>query len=263
MEGKRIGVVMDHSILLKGNKYGIVVVLDESMDFSQLLDKVGEKFKESGKFFDTKSKLAITFEGRILSNEEIKSLLDVISNNCDLQISYVIDSNKDVEEYFQNSILQQESQLNDKLEKLREAQEAKVQEEPVANHDTPQSENGMEGMFYKGTLRSGQSLESASSLIILGDVNYGAEVQAAGNIVVLGCIKGTAFAGCHGNSNAFVMALDMDPMQIRIANYIARSSDQDRMKKSKEPKEPKIAFVENENIYIEPVSKDVLNDISI
>ena len=94
---------MDHSILLKGNKYGIVVVLDESMDFGKLLEKVGEKFKESEKFFDTKSKLAISFEGRTLSNNEIKSLLDVISENCDIQISYVIDSNKDVEEYFQKN----------------------------------------------------------------------------------------------------------------------------------------------------------------
>ena len=35
-----VGEIMDHSILLKGNKYGIVVVLDESMDFGKLLEKV-------------------------------------------------------------------------------------------------------------------------------------------------------------------------------------------------------------------------------
>ena len=254
---------MDHSILLKGNKYGIVVVLDESMDFGKLLEKVGEKFKESKKFFDTKSKLAISFEGRTLSNNEIKSLLDVISENCDIQISYVIDSNKDVEEYFQKNILRQEThwkEIAEELQKETKAPETTIPEE-VTNQE--HLNNGLNGMFYKGTLRSGQSIESATSLIILGDVNLGAEVQAAGNIVILGCLKGTAFAGCHGNINAFVMALNMEPMQIRIANYIARSSDQDRNKKTKEPKEAKIAFVENENIYIEPVSKDVLNDISI
>ena len=220
---------MDHSILLKGNKYGIVVVLDESMDFGKLLEKVGEKFKESEKFFDTKSKLAISFEGRTLSNNEIKSLLDW-------------------------------KEIAEELQKETKAPETTIPEE-VTNQEHPN--NGLTGMFYKGTLRSGQSIESATSLIILGDVNLGAEVQAAGNIVILGCLKGTAFAGCHGNINAFVMALNMEPMQIRIANYIARSSDQDRNKKTKEPKEAKIAFVENENIYIEPVSKDVLNDISI
>lgn len=252
---------MDHSILLKGNKYGIVVVLDESMDFMQLLEKVGEKFKESGKFFDTKSKLAITFEGRTLSNDEIKSLLDIISDNCDIQISYVIDSNKDVEEYFQRSILKQEAQMKELTEQFWEEEKTTLETSKFSQNED--SNNGLNGMFYKGTLRSGQSLESATSLIILGDVNQGAEVQAVGNIVILGCLKGTAFAGCHGNSNAFVMALDMDPMQIRIANYIARASDQERIKKTKEPKEAKIAFVENENIYIEPVSKDVLNDISI
>ena len=36
---------------------------------------------------------------------------------------------------------------------------------------------------------------------------------------------GNIFAGVDGNENAFVVALDMDPMQIKIADVIARSSD--------------------------------------
>ena len=52
----------------------------------------------------------------------------------------------------------------------------------------------------------------------------------------------------------------MEPVQIRIADTIARAPD----KKSKDVvKEPKIAFVDDGNIYIETLNKSVLNDIQL
>jgi septum site-determining protein MinC len=56
------------------------------------------------------------------------------------------------------------------------------------------------------------------------------------------------------------VALDMSPMQIRIADTIARSPDKPV---KEEVKEPKIAFLENGSIYIEPLNKNVLHDISL
>lgn len=54
-------------------------------------------------------------------------------------------------------------------------------------------------------------------------------------------------------------------MQIRIGDYIARASDDAKKTKNSKNKknkpETKIAFVENGNIYIEPLNKEVLNDI--
>ena len=68
-------------------------------------------------------------------------------------------------------------------------------------------------------------------------------------------------AGAGGNRKAFVMALSMNPLQIQRGDIIARSSD--KPKRSKQKEEAEIAFVEDERIYIEPVSKSVLNDITI
>ncbi|HEX3021109.1 MAG TPA: septum site-determining protein MinC, partial [Lachnospiraceae bacterium] len=116
------------------------------------------------------------------------------------------------------------------------------------------------GQFYKGNLRSGQVLEFETSIIIIGDVNPGAKVVSKGNVIILGSLKGNVFAGASGNENCFVVALSMEPVQIRIGDIIARSPDD----KSKEvQKEAKIAYVENGNIYIEPISKDVINDIHL
>ena len=93
--------------------------------------------------------------------------------------------------------------------------------------------NLQDGRFYKGTLRSGQVLESETSVIILGDVNPGARVISKGNVIVLGTLKGNIFVGAAGNEAAFVAALSMDPMQIRIGDVIARCSDGAPAKKKK------------------------------
>jgi septum site-determining protein MinC len=98
---------------------------------------------------------------------------------------------------------------------------------------------------------------------MIGDVNPGATVFSNGNIIILGSLKGTAIAGASGNRNAFVLALTMEPMQIQISDVIGRSPDKPKKKFGKKEIDAQIAFVENDNIYIEPVSKSVLNDIKI
>lgn len=221
---------VDNSVIIKGNKYGIVVVLNPDIGFEELKEQVTIKFKESSKFFDN-AKMAISFEGRILSNDEQKDILDIIGNNTDMHIVCVIDNDPDKEEIFKKSL-----------------------EEKLMEFDNNT------GQFYKGILRSGASLEVENSVIIIGDVNNGARVVSKGNIIVLGTLRGNAFAGACGNNNSFVVALDMRPTQIRIADTIARSPD----KPVKEiDKEAKIAFLEDGNIYIEPLNKSVLGDIRL
>jgi septum site-determining protein MinC len=56
------------------------------------------------------------------------------------------------------------------------------------------------------------------------------------------------------------MALDMRPTQIRIADTIARAPDNPV---KEEKREPKIAFLEEGSIYIEPLTKNILNDIRL
>jgi len=221
---------MYNSVIIKGNKYGIVVVLDAIMDFAELKDKIAEKFRDSAKFFD-KAQMAISFEGRKLTNDEQREILDIISSETELHVVCIIDNDQQQEDVFKKT-------LDEKLMEL----------------------SNTTGQFYKGNLRSGQVIESETSIIIIGDVNPGARVVSKGNIIVLGSLKGTVFAGATGNTNSFVVALDMNPGQIRIADSIARSPD----KPVKDyVKETKIAFLENGNIYIEPLSKDVLNDINL
>ena len=76
--------------------------------------------------------------------------------------------------------------------------------------------------FHKGTVRSGEYLDTPGDLLILGDVNPGAIVRAGGNIIIWGRLLGIAHAGSEGNSQATISALLLRPVQLRIANKVAR-----------------------------------------
>lgn len=221
---------MSNSVIIKGNKYGIVVVLSPDLPIDELKHLVAEKFKESSKFFEN-AKMAISFEGRKLTNEEQKDILDIISENADMHIVCIMENDQEMQDKFKKTLDQKLMELSNNT-----------------------------GQFYKGILRSGTALEFETSVIIIGDVNHGARVVSKGNIIVLGALKGTAFAGATGNTNAFVVALDMSPTQIRIADTIARAPDKPV---KEELKEAKIAFLEEGNIYIEPLNKNILQDINL
>lgn len=221
---------MNNSVVIKGNKHGIVVVLDAGMEFSELKEHIAAKFKDSAKFLGN-AKMAISFEGKKLTDEQQREVLDIISENSDLHVVCIVENDPEKDAVFEKS-------LNDHLIEL----------------------SNTTGQFYKGNLRSGQVLETETSIIVIGDVNPGASVISKGNIIVLGALKGTVFAGATGNENAFVLALDMYPVQIRIADTIARSPDHPV---KEDTKEAKIAFLEEGNIYIESVNKKVLNEIRL
>jgi len=76
-------------------------------------------------------------------------------------------------------------------------------------------------LFLHRTLRSGTRIEFAGHVVILGDVNPGAEILAEGNVMVWGRLRGMVHAGVKGNRKAVVCALDLSPMQLRIAEEIS------------------------------------------
>jgi septum site-determining protein MinC len=117
--------------------------------------------------------------------------------------------------------------------------------------------------MYVGNIRSGQTLKFKGSATIIGNVNPGGEVIAVGNVVVLGSLKGMVTAGAMGDTKCFVVSTNLDPMQVRIGNVIARSPDQPKKKSrfKKEDKEMKIAYVLNTNICIDTYSAELISEI--
>lgn len=225
---------MSQPVILKSNRYGINLILDNNISFAELKKAVLDKFKESEKFFKNAS-IAISFEGRTLSGEEELELLDLIAENTSIHVVCVVDHDELREQLYKEKI---DSYYNN-----------------VADNT---------GEFYKGTLRSGQVLKCDSSIVIIGDVNPGAKIIARGNIVIIGALKGNAYAGAAGDESCFVTALTMEPVQIKIGNIIGRSADKgpwEAIRNRKRTMEPQMAMVSDGNILIEPITRELLNSI--
>lgn len=117
------------------------------------------------------------------------------------------------------------------------------------NGRMPALDAGPAVRFHKGTLRSGQSISAVGTIVVVGDVNAGAELTATADIVVWGTMRGVAHAGAHGDDNAAVYALRLEPMQLRISRYIAMAgpSNEKRAKHAT----PEVARVRDGKIAIE------------
>ena len=234
-------IYMSRAVMIKSNKYGINLVLDPDLPFQELLQDVIEKFKASEKFFKN-AQLAISFEGRKLSEDEENRIITAITDHTSIQILCIVQNGSD-----------QEAAMKQQIEYYQQIQQQYA------------SMNSGSGDFYRGTLRSGQVIESESSVTIIGDVNPGAKIISGGNIVILGALKGNAHAGSGGDRSCFIFALDMNPIQIQIGDLIAKSPDKEKTKRSMfrrekaHQTESQIAIARDGNIYIEPVTRDVMN----
>lgn len=221
-----------NSVIIKSNKYGLIVILDDKIPFQDLLLDVADKFRESGNFFKN-AKMAVTFRGRVLNRAQEKELVETIVNHCGIHILCIVDEDAVNEEHYR-----------------------RIMDSALEEHAKD------DGFFYRGTLRSGQILESETSIVIIGDVASGASVVSKGNIIILGSCRGTAYAGATGNRDCFVAALILKPVQIRIADKAVRSAITKREDRTEYKMEPKIAYIKGEHIYVKSITQEVLGELS-
>ena len=219
---------MKNAVIIKGNKAGMTVYLDPKLPFQELLEGVAKKFKETARFWGT-AQMTLTLEGRELAPSEELQIVDTITENSNIEILCLIDSDA-------KRIERCERALNEKLMEL----------------------SSQTGQFYKGNLRAGDVLESEASIVIIGDVERDAKVIAKGNIIVLGSLKGTAAAGAAGNLNAVIVAFEMAPAQAKISDL----SLQKPQKGWFSGRGPMMILVENGRICMEPIKKSFLSALN-
>lgn len=232
-------------VMIRLDNHGMIVKLDEETAFEEIKREMERKLRQSIRFFRN-AKIALTIQGRKLSEQQEQEIIEIIESVGEMEVVCLIDHDgvRDSENLQTIDLVMENRALKEERHQLLE--ERKKKEELDA------------GRFYKGTLRSGQVLESDGSIIVLGDVNPGGKIISKHNVIVLGALKGYACAGMDGEEQSFVAALDMKPAQIRIGDVIARSSDHT----GKAATEPKIAFLKEGSIFIEDISKSTLNGLS-
>jgi len=218
----------DNSVIFKGGKNGISIILSEDASYNQIADSLREKIRSSSKFF-ADATTTIAFKGKQLPEDEILSLIDIIKSETNMSISFIEDLTGVVD--------------------IKKEKEKKVESRKKPKSISDIVTDG--AYFHRNGLRNGQAINHSGSVVILGDVNAGAEIIAEGNVVVFGAIRGMVHAGSAGDETAFVCALSMWPTQLRIASKITYFP-KELMKESKKI-DPVYAFVKGDEIYVAPV----------
>lgn len=215
----------ENGVTFKATVNGLILIMREEDDFESIREQVEKKLASAGKFFKGAS-ISVKYRGRKLSAEEESRLKVIMSDRTGAEI-------KSFEEDAEDS--QTVTQENTSIDKFR----FKKMFFSGIN----------EGMtkFHRGTVRSGQLVSYDGNLVVVGDVNPGGEVEATGNVIVVGSLRGIVHAGSDGNKDAVVVALNLQPTQLRIADIITRSPDE----KPRNTYIPELASIKDDIVYIE------------
>ncbi len=198
------------NINLKRNE--LVIKINEDATYENIIYSFERKLPELKKLYkDDSTPIRIT--GKILKNKEIDEIQALIKGQIDVEIEF------------------------DTPKSLGLSSIKKVFDQKIATSETT---------FHRGSLRSGQRIETEGSIVIIGDVNSGAEVVAQDNIIVLGALRGLAHAGAKGNKQAIIATGLFDTVQVRIANIVKEiNRDEEPLHKNS------YLYVQNDKIIIE------------
>ena len=221
---------MKDAVLIKSFQNGITLLLREDAALEQILEELAFKFSEAKNFFGSSS-VALSIEGRCITSVEEIQILETIKQNSNVNIVCIVGHDEETNKNFIKALQHMEKKLT----------------------------GGDEGQFYKGSLKNRDVLETENSIIILGDVNPGCAVMSSKNIIILGGLYGEAYAGGNGQEGAYVVALEMEPERIKIGDFKYKPNTKQSKWGIRPKVQPKIAYVKNEKIIFEPLTKDLLS----
>lgn len=238
-------------IKLKGSIDGVKIYLDAGGEISDIISSLYERLRQFRKFFGD-GHCNIYFVGRELSASDKMRLEAVVSAMLpEGTVNYGDRKNPRGKKNIEQTL-----KLPDDIEKKAPPKEEDSGESSLKEIKDVVTTNfkSSRARFYEGTVRGGKTVESDGHLVLVGNVEEGGKVAAVGNIVVIGSVRGSVEAGCMGNDSAYIVALDFEPADVRIAK-IHRVFDKNEFENNREELSrnnlPKKAYLINNQISIE------------
>lgn len=221
-------------VVIKSFKDGIRFIIDKDCPFEDVLKEVENIFSDSkSRHFFGDAAVAVSFDGRTLTDEQEVQILSKIRANCDLNVLCVVCDDDSKNQHYLKAV--------------------KHMMDMVKPQDT--------GHFYRGSVTDGQCLSYDDGIVILGDVNPGCVIKSSGSIIVLGGLYGEAHAGIDfEETDAFVIALEMNAEAVSVgpALYTPENKPKWGFKKKLQPK---IAFLKDGELVFDNLNKSVLESV--
>jgi septum site-determining protein MinC len=213
-------------IAIKGTRNGLLLTLEPGTPFSELLNALSRRLSEAPTFFRGASLAVDTTRRKLRVNErtELEALL------AHYQMSVAM-----------SDVPQVAHSLS--MDPHPAAQLTSEQIQPY-RYDPRDS---VDTIFLRRTIRSGQAIQHAGNIVVMGDINPGAEIIAGGDIIVWGVLRGMVHAGYPDNENAVVCSLSLAPVQLRIAHLLSRPPEG-----FESQVRPETAAIKNGQIVVEP-----------
>lgn len=207
--------IPEDAIMMKGTLDGLKIVLDDSHKFLPVFEALEKKIKTSKAFF-AGNKITLVLKNRLMTEDEY----DYARTHLLFKYGIGIEP---------AAMLEQTPMVEAVL------QPVKVDNQPL-----------LSPKIVTHTLRAGQMVGHDGDMIILGDVNPGAEVTASGSVYIFGALRGRIWAGSKGDKNASIVALDFEPVQMRIADKVVVSPG----RVASREQFPQKAFIEEDSIVV-------------
>ncbi|BAZ27882.1 septum formation inhibitor MinC [Cylindrospermum sp. NIES-4074] len=188
------------------------------MSWSEIWQQMRQRLNAGDRLRTPNTSVHLVAKDRLLDARQLQELAEILTE-VQLQLKSVATSRRQtaiaaVTSGYSVEQLQPETSLNS---------ESKATPAPLAD-----------ALYLEMTVRSGAEIRHAGTVIILGDLNPGGIVVADGDILVWGRLRGVAHAGAGGNRECLIMALQMEPTQLRIADVVARAPEKSPMQFSAE-----------------------------
>ncbi|PSP15704.1 MAG: septum site-determining protein MinC [Cyanobacteria bacterium QS_8_64_29] len=200
-----------------------------TQDWPQLWQQLTHRLNGSECFWSPQAQAVLSARDRLLDARQLQAIAEALAA-VDLQLERVATSRR------QTAV----AAAAEGYSVEQQAPSAVSDSEQVA---TPQAEP----LYLQTTVRSGVEVRHQGTVVILGDLNPSGSVTASGDIVIWGRLRGIAHAGVDGNRNSRILALQMAPTQLRIADVVARAPETEPTHPSAE-----VAYVAADGIRLVP-----------
>jgi septum site-determining protein MinC len=228
------------NVAIKGTRNGLLLTLEPETPFHELLNALAERLAEAPGFFRGASLSVDTSQRNLRVSERVQ--LERLLAHYQMSVTPL--------ELIPLSLKEStQEQMAPSQPPVLATATNQVSEEISPSRDGRESRDAREftdTLFLRRTVRSGQAIHHPSTVIVLGDVNPGAEIVAGGDIIVWGVLRGMVHAGYPDNEQALVCALQLAPVQLRVAHLLSRPPEGMDVQQL-----PEVASIRNGRVVVE------------